>query len=50
MKTLEEVLKELEDAEKEFKEKCDHYGINDKQKVKDDETITSSSPLKKVMQ
>ena len=34
MRTLEEVLKDLEEAEKEFQEKCDVYGIKDDTKKK----------------
>lgn len=30
MRSLEEVLKDLNAAEKEFKEKCEKYDINDK--------------------
>lgn len=33
-KTLEEVLEELKEAEKEFKEKCLKYGIEEKHKRK----------------
>ncbi len=32
MRSLDEVLKELNDAEKEFKEKCEKYGIAEKKK------------------
>lgn len=35
MRTLEEVLKDLEEAEKEFQEKCDAYGIKEEKKKKD---------------
>ncbi len=38
MRSLEEVLKDLKDAEKEFKEKCELYGINDDNKKKEDES------------
>lgn len=41
MRSLEEVLKELNEAEKEFKEKCNKYGIEEtkkrKPKTNDDE-------------
>lgn len=33
-KTLEQVLQELKDAEKEYKEKCLKYGITEKHKRK----------------
>lgn len=38
-RTLEEVLADLKAAEKEYKEKCEKYGIEDKKKKKkaDDE-------------
>lgn len=32
MRTLDEVLKDLNDAEKEYKEKCAKYGIEEKRK------------------
>ena len=35
MKTLEEILKELNEAEKEFQEKCIKYGIENSDKKKD---------------
>ena len=38
MRSLEEVLKDLKDAEKEFKEKCELYGINVDNKKKEDES------------
>lgn len=34
MRSLEEVLNDLNNAEKEFKEKCDKYGIEEKTKKK----------------
>ncbi len=34
MRSLEDVLKDLHDAEKEYKEKCEKYGIEEKQKRK----------------
>ena len=34
MRSLEEVLKDLNDAEKEYAEKCKKYGIEEKQKKK----------------
>lgn len=45
MKTLDEILKELNDAEKEFKEKCEKYGIEEKakRKVKDDAKSTNEA-------
>ncbi len=39
MRSLEEVLKDLNDAEKEFQEKCDLYGIQESNKKKKDEEI-----------
>ena len=40
MRNLDDVLKDLKEAEKEFKEKCQKYGIDEvsKQKSKDDDT------------
>lgn len=38
MRSLEEVLKDLKDAEKEFKEKCELYGINDNDKKENDDS------------
>lgn len=35
MRSLEEVLKDLNDAEKEFQEKCDLYGIKETKKKKE---------------
>ncbi len=37
MRSLEEVLKDLKDAEKEFKEKCELYGIVDDKKKKEED-------------
>ncbi|MDO4500305.1 MAG: hypothetical protein Q4B60_03410 [Erysipelotrichaceae bacterium] len=37
MKTLDEILKELNDAEKEFKEKCELYGIEETSKRRNKE-------------
>ncbi|MBR3228189.1 MAG: hypothetical protein IKF68_06545 [Erysipelotrichaceae bacterium] len=34
MRSLEEVLKDLKDAEKEYQEKCLKYGIEERQKRK----------------
>jgi len=34
MRSLEEILKELNDAEKEYAEKCKEYGIEEKTKKK----------------
>lgn len=34
MRKLEDVLKDLEEAEREFKEKCDRYGIEEIKKKK----------------
>ncbi len=39
MRSLEEVLKDLNDAEKEFQEKCDLYGIKESNKKKKDEEV-----------
>ena len=46
-KTLEQVLKELKDAEKEFNEKCLKYGIVEKhvKKPKEEEVIVEDKPL-----
>ena len=38
MRSLEEVLKDLKDAEKEYQEKCLKYGIEEKQKRKKTDT------------
>lgn len=47
MRTLEEVLKELEEAEKEFNEKCQKYGIEatNKRKKKDEEETKETNNL-----
>lgn len=46
MKSLDEVLKELNEAEKEFKEKCDKYGIEETKKRKPKESgVTNSDSL-----
>jgi len=36
-RTLEEILKDLKDAEKEYSEKCKKYGIEEKGKKKKEE-------------
>jgi len=42
-KELDEILKELEAAEKEFKEKCDLYGIEEKRRKKKEEALEEVS-------
>jgi len=41
-KSLEQVLQELKDAEKEYKEKCIKYGIEEKRKHKKEEDEENS--------
>ena len=47
MRSLEEVLKDLKEAEKEYREKCLKYGIEEKQKRKTATADTADqSPVK----
>ena len=39
MRELEDVLKDLNAAEKEYKEKCQKYGIEEKHRKKNNETV-----------
>lgn len=39
MKTLEEILAELESAEKEYQNKCKQYGIEETKKKKKEENL-----------
>ena len=43
MRSLEEVLKELNEAEKEFKKKCEKYGIEETKKRKPKENENEAS-------
>lgn len=45
MRSLDEVLKDLSDAEKEYKEKCEKYGIEEKRKrkVKEEENTVENA-------
>ncbi|MBR0462451.1 MAG: hypothetical protein IJJ00_07055 [Erysipelotrichaceae bacterium] len=50
MRSLEEVLKDLKEAEKEYQEKCLKYGIEEKQKRKlkaDDDPKNSNDETNK---
>jgi len=50
MRSLEDVLKDLNDAEKEYKNKCDKYGIEEKGKRKPkvtQEVATEEKPAEK---
>ena len=44
-KTLEQILKELKDAEKEFNEKCLKYGISEKKEKKQKEKTQNEENL-----
>lgn len=48
MRSLEEVLAELKAAEKEYAEKCQKYGIDDKHKKKKDVQLEDDSNDEKV--
>lgn len=39
MRSLEDVLKDLKEAEKEFQEKCNKYGIEEKKKKNKEELV-----------
>lgn len=43
MRDLEEILKELNDAEKEFAQKCKEYGIEEKTKKKKEEVLEETN-------
>ena len=47
MRDLEEILKELNEAEKEYAKKCEEYGISEKAKRKKEEDKTDSNDEKK---
>ena len=45
MRDLEDILKELKSAEKEYAEKCKKYGIEEKKSKKKDENVADENTV-----